>query len=282
MKILVTGATGALGSIVVETLLKLVPAANVAVSVRDPQKAEHWKAQGVDVRHGDFNDPESLLTAFQGIDRLLLISSSELQNRAVQHKNAIHAAKANGARFLAYTSLADAQESGLSLAPDHQATEVAIRESGIPYAFLRNNWYLENEAGSFQAVKNGAPWITSAGAGKVGWAARRDYAEAAAQVLAGEGHENAVYELSGPPLTQAELASILGTVLNREVALQQVDDETYGSIMSGAGVPVGIIPFLVSIQRGIREGDLDIVSDDFERLLGRPVTPLADVIRQLV
>ncbi|RCW48058.1 SDR family oxidoreductase [Paenibacillus prosopidis] len=282
MKILVTGATGNLGSLVVESLLKSVPAENLAVSVRDPKKAEHLKARGVDVRYGDFHHPESLVSAFAGIDRLLIISSGDLQNRAQQQLAAVNAAKEANVSFIAYTSAANAKDSAFVITSDHRATEEAILHSGIPYSFLRNNWYLENELSTIQAVLNGAPWVTSAGSGKVGWAGRRDYAEAAANVLAGEGHNNTVYELSGKPLTQEELASILAGIIGREVPVQQVDDETYGKIMSNAGVPAEVVPFLVAIQNGIREGYLDIESNDFEKLLGRPITTLADVIRQVI
>ena len=194
MKLLVTAATGNLGTLVVEHLLKTVPADQVAVSVRDVQKAAHWSARGVDVRSGNYLDYESMEAALKGVDRLLLISSGDIHNRVEQHVNVIKAAKAAGVQFIAYTSAPNAAESKLAIAGDHRETERAIRESGIPYAFLRNNWYLENEMGTFQAVLNGAPWAVASGEGKVGWAPRRDYAEAAANVLAGTGHENKVYE----------------------------------------------------------------------------------------
>lgn len=282
MKILVTGATGNLGSLVVESLLKSVPAENLAVSVRDPKKAEHLKALGVDVRFGDFHQPVSLVSAFAGIDRLLIISSGDFQNRAQQQLAAVNAAKEANVSFIAYTSAANAKDSEFFITMDHRATEEAILQSGIPYSFLRNNWYLENELSTIQAVLNGAPWVTSAGSGKVGWVGHRDFAEAAANVLAGEGHNNTVYELSGKPLTQEELASILAGVIGREVPVQQVNDETYGKIMSNAGVPAEVIPLLVAIQSGIRAGYLDVESNDFEKLLGRPITTLGDVIRQLI
>ncbi|WP_040949512.1 SDR family oxidoreductase [Gorillibacterium massiliense] len=282
MKLLVTGATGHLGALTVEYLLKLVPAEEIAVSVRDPKKAEKLQALGIDVRYGDYHHPESLDAAFSGINRLLLISTSDMNDRVGQHKAAIKAAKDAKVEFIVYTSAPNAEESGLALAPDHRETERAIKESGIPYSILRNNWYLENELGTIQAVSQGAPWVTSAGGGKVGWAGRRDYAEAAAKVLAGEGHGNTVYELSGKPLTQDELASIVAGVIGRDVPVQHVDDETYGKIMKDAGVPEAMIPFVVDIQKGIREGYLDVESDDFAKVLGRPVTPLAEILREIL
>lgn len=283
MKILVTGATGKLGAKVVETLLKSVPANQLAVSVRNPEKAEGLRARGVEVRQGDFDRPETLDTAFTGIDRLLIISADgDNETRIRQHGDAIDAAKRAGVKFLAYTSIANAMENKNFLAPTHQATEEAILKTGIPYSFLRNNWYLENEISSIQGVLAGAPWVTSAGNGKVGWALQLDYAEAVANVLAGNGHENTIYELSGKLLTQEELASALGAVLGKNVSVQQVDDAAYADIMKAAGVPDFVIPILVGIQQGIREGTLEVESSDFEKLLGRPVTPINEALSQLV
>ncbi|USK60781.1 SDR family oxidoreductase [Peribacillus asahii] len=283
MKLLVTGATGKLGSKVVEVLLKSVPASQLAVSVRNPEKAEGLRSQGVEVRHGDFDRSETLDTAFAGIDRLLIISADgDNETRILQHTNAVEAAKRAGVKFIAYTSLANATESKNLMAPPHIATEAAIVKTGIPYSFLRNNWYLENEIGSIQGALAGAPWVTSAGEGKVGWALQQDYAEAAATVLVGEGHENTVYELSGPLLTQEELVNALGVVLSKEIPVQQVNDETYAEIMKGLGLPDFVIPIVVGIQESIRNGSLEVESNDFEKVLGRPVTPISEALTQIV
>lgn len=283
MRMLVTGATGKLGSKVVETLLKSVPASQLVVSVRNPEKAEALRARGVEVRQGDFDHPETLDTAFAGIDRLLMISTDgDNETRIRQHTSAVAAAKRAGVKFIVYTSIANASKSTNFLAPVHRTTEEAILKTGIPYSFLRNNWYLENEISGIQGVMAGAPWVTSAGTGKVGWVLQQDYADAAAAVLAGNGHENTVYELSGKPTTQEELAAAIGSVLGKEVLVKQVDDTAYADIMKGAGVPDFIIPFLVSIQQGIREGTLEIASNDFEKLLGRPVTPIREALTQIV
>ncbi|MED1713213.1 SDR family oxidoreductase [Bacillus paralicheniformis] len=283
MKMLVTGATGKLGSKVVKKLLETVPADQLAVSVRNPEKAEALQARGVDVRQGDFDRPETLASAFQGIDRLLIISADgDNETRIRQHGNAVAAAERAGVRFIAYTSIANARESKNFLAPTHKATEEAILKTGIPYSFLRNNWYLENEMSSIQGVLAGAPWVTSAENGKVGWALQQDYADAAAAVLSGEGHENTVYELSGKLLTQEEIASALGEVLGKEVPVQHVDDAAYRDIMKNAGVPDFLIPMVVEIQKGIREGTLEVESDDFEKVLGRPLTPIKEGLAQIV
>lgn len=283
MKILVTGATGKLGSKIVESLLKLVPASDLVVSVRNPEKAEALHNRGVEVRQGDFDYPETLDKAFKGIDRLLIISADgDNEKRIQQHTNAVQAAERAGVKFIAYTSLANATESKNLMAPPHVATEAAIIKTGIPYSFLRNNWYLENEIGSIQGAIAGAPWITSAGESKVGWALQQDYADAAAAVLAGNGHENTVYELSGPLLTQKELVSTLGKVLGKEISVQQVSDQEYAEIMKELGLPDFVLPILVGIQESIRNGSLEVESNDFEKILGRPATPIDEALKQLV
>lgn len=283
MKILVTGATGKLGSKVVESLLKSIPASELAVSVRNPEKAEGLRARGVEVRQGDFDHPETLDNAFKGINRLLIISADgDNETRIRQHTNAVEAAERAGVKFIAYTSLADATESKNLMAPPHVAAEAAIIKTGIPYSFLRNNWYLENEIGSIQGAVAGAPWVTSAEEGKVGWALQQDYADAAAAVLVGSGHENTVYELSGPLLTLEELASTVGEVLDKEISVQQVSDEKYAEIMKGLGLPDFVIPIVVGIQESIRNGSLEVVSNDFEKVLGRPVTPIKEAVKQII
>lgn len=283
MKILVTGATGKLGTKIVETLLNSVPADHLAVSVRNPEKAEGYRARGVEVRQGDFDRPETLESAFAGIDRLLIISADgDNETRIRQHSNAVEAAERAGVKFIAYTSLANAKESNMFLSPPHKATEEAILETGIPYSFLRNNWYLENEISSIQGIMAGAPWVTSAGSGKVGWALQQEYAAAAAAVLANNGHENTIYELSGELMTQEQFVSALSDVLGKEIPIQLVDDAAYANIMKSAGVPDFLIPFLVSIQQGIRVGGLEVKSNDFEKLLGRPATPVHEALAQIV
>ncbi|MCZ8516700.1 SDR family oxidoreductase [Paenibacillus filicis] len=279
MKTLVTGATGRLGTKVVDTLLKTVPASQLAISVRNPEKAEGLRARGVEIRQGDFDRPETLDTAFAGIDRLLLISADgDNETRIRQYTNAVTAAERAEVKFIP----ACRTQRKARLAPTHQASEDAIMKTGIPYSFLHNNWYLENEIASIQGVMAGAHWVTSAGNGKVGWALQQDYAEAVATVLVGPGHENTIYELSGKLLTQEELASELGTVLSKEVHVQQVDDATYADIMKGTAVPDFVISMLVAIQQGIRQGALEMESHDFRNLLGRPATPIRQALTQLV
>lgn len=282
MKILVTGATGHLGSLVVEELLKLVPMEQIAVSVRDPKKAEHLVAKGIDVRTANFNDYDSLVKAFAGIDRLLMISTDDLANRVQQHTAVVNAAKETNVGFIAYTSAPNASNSQLLLAESHKQTEDVILQSGIPYAILRNNWYLENEMGTFQAVLNGAPWVIASGQGKIGWALRRDYAEAAAKVLAGQGRENTIYELGGKLLTQEELSKVFANVTGRTVQVQYVDQDAYSNMLKQMGLPEPVADMLATVQTQIGEGALEVESNDLEQLLGHPPTPLEDAIRSLL
>ena len=283
MKILVTGATGKLGTKVVESLLRTVPASQLAVSVRNPEKAEGLKNRGVEVRQGDFDQPDTLVSTFAGIDRLLIVSTDgDNETRIRQHANAVAAAQKAQVKFIAYTSVGDAGNSPLHLAQVHRTTEATIMKTGIPYSFLRNNWYLENETGNIQGVLAGAPWVTSAGTGKVGWAAKQDYADAAAAVLSGTGHENTIYELSGKPMTQEELAAILGTVVGKEVIVQQVDDAAYKEIMKGTGLPDFVVEMIAEMQQSISKGALDIESSDLEKLLGRPMTPISKALTEIV
>lgn len=283
MSILVTGATGKLGSLVVEELLKRAPAGQLAVSVRDRGKADSLRARGVSVRQADFNDPGSLDAAFAHIERILIISADGANDTRIrQHTNAVEAAARAGVKFIAYTSLANAANSSNIMAPPHQATEQAIRQTGIAYSFLRNNWYVENEIASIQGALSGAPWVTSAGSGKTGWALRRDYAAAAAAVLTGQGHDFTTYELSGSLLTQEQFAAALSAVTGQAVPVRHVDDDAYADIMRGVGLPEFVIPVVVGIQQSIRDGSLEVESNDFAKLLGRPATPVNEALAEIV
>ncbi len=195
--IAITGATGQLGQHVIESLLKTVPAGNVVAIVRNPAKAQALTAQGIHVRQGDYGDEAALKLALQGVEKLLLISSSEVGQRASQHRNVINAAKAAGVKFIAYTSLLHANTSPLGLADEHVETEKMLADSGIAYTLLRNGWYTENYLASAPAALEHGVFIGAAGDGKIASATRADYAAAAARVISEAGHEGKVYELAG-------------------------------------------------------------------------------------
>jgi len=285
MKIMITGANGHLGRLVLGFLEKEIPVSKIAVSVRKPGKAKDLMDRGIEVRQGDFDDPEGLEKTFQGIDRLLIISADgDNETRIRQHLAAVGAAKKAGVGFIAYTSVVDAKNSGLFLADVHKATEEAIEATGIPYTILRNNWYLENELSSIQASLGGAPWITSAGDGKVGWLLRRDYAEAAAAVLIkeGQGHYKKVYEITGRPYTQEELVKVVNQISGTSIKVINMTDDEYAKTLKKVGVIEAIIPMLLAISKGIRQGFLNIESSDFEAVTGHSPTPLDESLKLLL
>ncbi|MFD3548180.1 NmrA family NAD(P)-binding protein [Streptomyces sp. NPDC058655] len=280
MSIVVTGATGALGRLVVEELLTRVPAAEVAVVVRDRTKAAALAERGVDVRVADYDDPGALAAAFRAGDRVLLISGNEIGRRTAQHTAVLKAALAAGAAQLAYTGVLGGPEADFELAAEHTATEQAVLDSGIPYTFLRNGWYHENYTDQIPSALERGAVLASAGGGRVASAARADYAAAAAVVLTGEGHLNRVYELSGDTAWNlAEYTAELSAQSGREVTYTEVTPEEQLAALTGAGVPEGFAAIIVDVDAAIARGRLAGTSGDLARLIGRPTVPLAEAIR---
>lgn len=285
MKVLVTGANGNLGSKIVEYLLTKLSVEEIIVGVRNDQseKAINYKQQGLEVRVTDFENQETLLTAFTDVDRLFIISTfGDYETIMRQHTNAVAAAKETNVKQIIYPSVTRAEGNDFFLAGMHRAREIAVIESGIPYVILRNNWYVENELGTIQGCMTGAPWVTSAGEGKVGWVYRPDLAEATANVLIAEGHENKIYELSGENLTQQQFVDTLNEVLGKEISVLAVDDSSYEEMLKGAGVPEAYLPMLLMTQKGIRDGGLESTHTDLEFLLERKSTPLKQALVQLL
>jgi NAD(P)H dehydrogenase (quinone) len=278
--IAVTGATGQLGRLVVEGLLgRGVPAERVVALVRDPSKAAGFASRGVRVRGADYERPETLDAALEGVGRLLLVSGNEVGRRVRQHENVVRAAQRAGVGLVAYTSILNADRSAMLLAAEHKATESLIRDSGIPHVMLRNGWYVENYEGAIkQALAHGVI-MGSAGEGRVSAAARADYAEAAAAVLAGDGHENHVYELgSDRGFTMSELASEVSRQAGREVVYRDVPAEAYAEALVGFGVPEPFARVLADSDLGIKRGELYTDSGDLRKLIGRPTATLAAAV----
>ncbi|MFG2712588.1 SDR family oxidoreductase [Streptomyces goshikiensis] len=279
MSIVVTGATGALGRLVVEELLGRVPADRLAVVVRNEEKAADLAERGIDVRIADYDDAASLAGAFHAGDRVLLISGSEVGRRVPQHTAVIEAAKAAGVAQLAYTGILGGPEADFDLAAEHKVTEQAILDSGLPYTFLRNGWYHENYTGNLGTVLEHGAVVGSAGAGRVASAARADYAAAAAVVLTGDGHLGRVYELSGDTAwSLAEYAAEVAAQAGRAVSYTEVPAEAHLSILTGAGLPEGFAALLVDVDAAISRGRLAGTGGDLSRLIGRPTTPVAEAI----
>lgn len=279
MTIAVTGATGQLGALVIDHLLDRVPASEVVAVVRDAGKARLHADRGVEVRVADYADRAALDSALAGVDRLLLVSGTEIGQRTKQHTTVIEAAKAAGVGFVAYTSVLKADGSPLLVAPEHVETEQALAASGLRHTLLRNGWYHENYAPSIDAARHTGTVLTSAGEGRVASAARTDYAEAAAVVLTSDAPAS-VYELSGDVAwTQEDLASALADVIGSPVDVQQVDAAAHTAALTAAGLDAGTVHFVVATDGHIAGGHLASTPGDLAGLLGRPTTPLIETLR---
>ena len=281
--IAITGATGQLGQHVIESLLKTVLASQIVAIVRNPAKATALSQQGITVRQADYSDEAALTAALQGIDKLLLISSSEVGQRAPQHRNVINAAKVAHVKFIAYTSLLHADTSPLGLADEHVATEKMLAESGIAYALLRNGWYTENYLASAPAALEHGVFIGAAGEGKIASATRADYAAAAARVISEDGHAGKTYELAGDAgWTLSQLAAELAKQSGKKVEYQNLSEADFAAALKGVGLPAGLADMLADSDTGASKGGLFDDSHTLSKLIGRPTTSLSDSVKGIV
>ncbi|WAU79153.1 SDR family oxidoreductase [Streptomyces sp. Qhu-G9] len=278
MSIVVTGATGHLGRLVVEGLLEKVPAERITAVVRNEEKAADLAARGVKIAVADYNAPETFDSVFSAGDRVLLISGNEFdKGRVGQHKIVLDAAKAAGVALLAYTSAPGSLSA--ALADDHRGTEEAILASGVTYALLRNGWYNENYTENLAPVLEYGAVVQAAGEGRVSSASRADYAAAAVAVLTGEGHENKTYELGGDTAWGfAEYAAEVAKASGKEIVYNSVPVEAYTGILTGAGLPGPLAAILAGVDASIEKGELVVTSGDLSRLTGRPTTPIAESV----
>ena len=278
--IAVTGATGQLGALALEALLKNVNASELVAIVRNPAKADGLAQKGVNVRKADYTDQAAFTAALAGVDKLLLISSSEVGQRAAQHRNVINAAKAAGVKFIAYTSLLHADSSPLALRLEHVETENMLAESGIPFTLLRNGWYSENYLASAPAALQHGVFIGAAGEGKIASATRADYAAAAARVVSEDGHAGNVYELAGDEAwTLSELAAELSKQSGKPVVYQNLSEADFAAALKSAGLPVAFADLLADSDVGASKGGLFDDSRTLSKLIGRPTTSIAESIR---
>ncbi|MDK1304934.1 SDR family oxidoreductase [Cronobacter sakazakii] len=273
--IAITGATGQLGQRVIDTLLNTVAAQEIVAIVRNPAKAAALSARGVQVRAADYNDAAALTAALAGVEKLLLISSSEVGQRATQHRNVIDAAKTAGVKLIAYTSLLHADRSPLGLAEEHVATEKMLADAGIPYVLLRNGWYTENYLASVPPALEHGVFIGSAGDGKIASASRQDYAEVAAKVLTLDNQAGRVYELAGDHAwTLRDLSALLSKETGKTVAYQNLSEADFAAALTGAGLPEGFAKLLADSDIGASKGGLFDDSHQLSALIGRPTTSL--------
>ncbi|WP_067218960.1 SDR family oxidoreductase [Marinomonas gallaica] len=279
--ILVTGATGQLGKLVITGLLaRGIAADGIVAAVRSPDKADDLAQLGVIVRKADYTDPTSLKAAMVGVKRVVLVSSSEVGQRAPQHQNVIDAAKEAAIELLAYTSILHAETSPLALAEEHRVTEAALKASGIPHVVLRNGWYSENyTASAAMALEHGAV-LGSADEGQYATATRADYADAAAIVITSEDQAGKVYELAGDEaFTLAEYAALLASISGKEVVYKNLSEAEYTKVLVDVGLPEGLATILADSDVGAAKGGLFDDSHTLSTLIGRPTTPIQDSIK---
>jgi NAD(P)H dehydrogenase (quinone) len=281
--IVVTGATGQLGRLLIKALLIKVPAAEIVAAVRNPEKAKDLAASGIQVRYADYSQPASWDEALKGADKVLLISSSEIGQRANQHRNVIDAAKRSGVKLLAYTSVLHARTSPLGLAAEHRATEALLSTSGVPFVLLRNGWYTENyTAGVPAALAHGAVY-GCAGDGRISSAARADYAEAAATVLTSDSQAGRVYELAGDTsYTLTELTAEISRQSGKKIGYVNLPEAEYQSVLIKAGLPEIIAELLANSDTGASKDALFDDSRQLSKLIGRPTTSLATAIAAIL
>ena len=280
MTVVVTGATGHLGRLVVENLLERgFPADQIVATGRRVETLDDLAARGVTVRRADLADPESLDAAFAGARTVLLVSGNEFGLRVAQHTDAIEAAKRVGVGRVVYTSAPRADTTPMRLAVEHKVTEEVLRASGIPFTILRNNWYFENYTVQIPTYLQLGAVVGSAGEGRVNGASRADYAAAAATTLIEDGHENAVYELGGDEsFSLADLAATVGAASGKEVVYNDVPVPALIEILVGAGFPEAVAAIFADVDTSIRTGALAVDSTDLRRLAGRPTTRLEDAV----
>ncbi|MES2093822.1 MAG: SDR family oxidoreductase [Actinomycetota bacterium] len=281
MSIVVTGATGQLGRLIIERLIARGTApTDIIAAGRNAERLASVASLGVTTASIDLATPATLDAAFAGSDTLMLVSGSEVGQRVPQHLNAIAAAKRTGITRIIYTSAPHADTSALILAPDHKATEEALRDSGIAFTALRNNWYSENYAGALAQAAASGTYADSTRGGLVASASRIDFADAAAAVLTTPGHENATYELAGDVAWDgAQLAAAMSEVLGAPVAYESLTPEAHVAALTAAGLDAETVGFLVALDQNIHDGLLAETTGDLSRLIGRPTTPLVEGLR---
>lgn len=282
--IVVTGANGQLGRLVIKHLISKVDASEIVAAVRTPEKASDLAALGVQVREADYSKPETLKNAFEGAEKVLLISSSEVGQRTQQHINVIDAAKNEGVSLIAYTSLLHADISPLGLATEHIETEKYLKENKVPFVLLRNGWYTENYLASVApSIEHGA-FIGSAGEGQISSASRNDYAEAAAVVLTSEEPQaGKVYELAGDEsYTLADLAAVISRETGKQIPYVNLPQNEFKEALMGAGLPEPFAALLANSDAGASLGGLFDDSSELSGLIGRPTKNLSEMIKAII
>lgn len=280
MTIAITGASGQLGRLVADQLLVAVDPADVVLLTRSPSNLAEYSDRGATVRAADFTQPEGLVEAFAGVTKLLLISTDAVGARVEGHRAAIAAAVEAGVKHVAYTSVPEPDsDNPAAVAPEHLATETAIRESGVAWTMLRNNIYADMQVPTIEQAAAAGSLFTNLGDGAAAYVTREDCAAVAVGVLTGEGHEFKEYDVTGPEaVTAQDFAAMASEKAGRTVEVNNVSDEEYASGLIAAGLPEVVVPMVVSFGTSIRAGKLATVSDVVEKIGGRTPTPLSALL----
>ena len=281
MSVIVTGASGKLGRLVAEHLMSRLAPEELVLVTRRPAGLSELAGRGVDVRHGDFDDPASLPKAFAGGRRMLLISTDAVGRRVAQHRAAMHAAAAAGVGHVVYTShVSPVEKNPLGeIASENAQTEAALRDHGFTWTILRFGSFAELQVQPGSMAVAAGKLVSNAGDGRIAPVSRHDCAEAAAIVLTTDGHEARTYEITGPEsLSQRELADLLAEVTGRAVRVVRVGDNMLTWGMARCGVPKPVARAVTAFGRAVREGYFDVLDPAFERLVGRPPRSLRDVL----
>jgi NAD(P)H dehydrogenase (quinone) len=284
--ILVTGATGHLGKAVISSLLaKGIPASNIAALVRDEKKAADLKEKGIQIKIGNYQDFGSLKNALQDVDKLLLVSSSDMDDRLGQHKNVINAAKETGVSHIVYTSIdiKDFKQSTIPLVSQiHADTADYLKQMAIPYTLMDNTLYADlipMFAGE-NVLEDGI--FFPAGAGKTPFLPRTEMAEAAAIVLTTAGHENKEYAIAAETAYSfEEIAGLLSDITGKPVNYHKPDADAYIAQLVKAGVPKDNAAFFAGFGKAIGNGEFDTHRSDLKQLLGRSPVSLEDFLRSI-
>ncbi|MBB4513217.1 SDR family oxidoreductase [Paraburkholderia fungorum] len=283
--IFVTGASGQLGQLVIKHLLaRGVTPNRIIAGTRSPEKLADLAAAGIEVRQADFEDLQGLAEAFKGVGTALIVSTDAVDGadrRLKQHRNAVLSAAEAGVKRLAYTSMPNPASSLLTFARDHPETERTIQATGLPHVIFRNGWYHENLLRSLpDALKNGQ-WYSATADGRTSSAGREEMAEAIAAALATSTSESRTYTLTGTEaLSSEEIADLVRRATGKPLAVVHVTDEQFATGLKAAGVPDGFVSLLVSIEAEVRAGNLSIVTDHLESLIGRTPKRLADYLQE--
>ena len=281
MTYLVTGAAGNLGDLAVQALLdRGVAPGEIVATARDIERLSAFAARGVVTRRLDYDDHTSVDAALDEVHRLLLVSSNAVGQRLGQHRAVIEAAARTGVELVAYTSVLRADGSSMALAADHVATEQVLAELGVPHVVLRNGWYLENYTDQVPVHLEHGSVLGTAGTGRISAAARADYAEAAAVALLADDSAGQVHELAGDEsFTMADYAATLAEQSGQTVTYVDLPQAEYVAALESAGVPAAFAEILADSDRGVAAGDLYDASGCLSAVIGRPTTPLADVVK---